>query len=173
MAKQWFAVHCRPNYEKKASESLIATLKREGLDDQMGEEIFIPKQKVTTKGRTSLQSLMPGYIFINVEMTDEIWYLIRENRNTTGVVGTNKPSPIPADQIDSLKKKAAIPTSTEKIISETFRVGDEVSITAGPFDSFAGVIEGINGDNLNVIVTVFGRPTEVELSHSQVERILT
>jgi transcriptional antiterminator NusG len=175
MAKQWYVVHTYSGYENRAKLSLEQRVKELGKEDLFGE-VLVPSEKVVevVKGekRTSSRKFFPGYILVQMELTDETWYLIKNTPKVTGFVGgaTNPPS------ISDEEVKKIIGQMEEGLVHPKpkfeFSKGERVKVIDGPFSNFTGLVDDVNPDKgkLRVLVSIFGRSTPVELEFFQVEK---
>jgi len=175
MAKQWFVVQAYSTFEDKVVEQLKERIERSGLDDQFGE-IIVPREEVVElkEGQkvTSQRKFFPGYILVEMEMNDETWHIVKDTRQVAGFLGSGgKPRPMPAREVESLKQQIedGVERPRPKVM---FDIGDAVRVMDGPFASFNGVVEEVMEDKakLKVSVSIFGRPTPVELDFVQVEK---
>ena len=181
--KEWFIVHTYSGFERKVTESLRERAEVEGIDAKVGE-ILIPIENVVEmrsgKKVVSAKKSYPGYIFVELEWGTDVYYLVKQTPKVTGFVGISsnskglpqKPPAVPPDEVDRIRRQAA-ETQEEPKPKFTFERGETVRITEGPFASFQGKVEEINEDKntLKVMVTIFGRPTPVELEFLHVEKI--
>lgn len=175
--KQWFVLKVQSNREKSIRDALLRRVKREGLADKFGE-VIIPTEKVKeTKGgktRVTERKLYPGYIMVNMVLTDDTWYLVRDTSGVgdfTGAAG--KPIPMRKDEIDRMLGREIEGGVEPAKIKIDLAVGDAVKIKEGTFESFEGVIDGIDEEHgkITVLIEIFGRSTPVELEYWQVERV--
>lgn len=177
---QWFVLKVQSNREKSIRDSLLRRIRREGLEDQFGE-IVIPTEKVVeTKGgkkKVKEQKLYPGYMMIQMRLTDETWYLVRDTSGVgdfTGAAG--KPSPMNEAEVMRMLGRAA-PGEEEKpatpVVKFSVQVGDTVKVKEGAFESFEGTVDALDetSGKVKVMIEIFGRSTEVELEHWQIEKI--
>jgi transcriptional antiterminator NusG len=172
--KRWYVVHAYSgfeNYVKKALEERILTM---GLQEFFGD-ILVPKEKIVEmrKGqkRESERKFFPGYVLVQMVMTDETWHMVREVPRVLGFIGNDRPTPI------SDKEAEAILRSVEESVDkpkpkQLFEAGEVIRVIDGPFADFSGVVEEVNYDKsrLRVAVLIFGRSTPVELEFNQVEK---
>jgi transcription termination/antitermination protein NusG len=176
MTMRWYIVHVYSGQEKSIHAALIERIKRSGMADKFGD-VLVPIEEVVEmkKGAkaTSERRFYPGYIMVQMEMTDETWHLIKSTPKITGFLGGvgNKPSPVPQKEIDSVlsRVKEGVEKPRPKIL---FEVGEMVRVKDGPFTDFSGSVEEVNYDKskIRVSVLIFGRPTPVELDFGQVEK---
>ena len=175
MAKKFYIVQAHSGFENKVKASLQERIKNASLSDQFGE-ILVPSENVTTsragKQRMESRKFFPGYIFVEMEMSDRTWHLIKDTPKVSGFLGDQNPTPVPDREI------AAIKDQVDKGSAQTkprvnYEVNDQVKVVDGAFANFQGVVEEVKPDRqkLKVLVTIFGRPTAVELGYNQVEKI--
>jgi transcriptional antiterminator NusG len=174
--KQWFIIHTYSGFEQKVADSLRGRAEAFGYSDQIGQ-ILIPTEEVVElragKKVTSKRLLYPGYVLVQMEMSDDLWHAVRSTPRVTGFVGGgNTPVPLSADEVNQILYRQA--TSAERPRPKmTYEKGEMVRITDGPFTNFSGKVDEVNTerDTLRVLVTIFGRSTPVELEFLQVEKI--
>jgi len=176
MAKQWYIIHTYSGFESKVAESLKQRAEAFGMGDAIGE-VLIPTEDVVEmrdgKKVVSSKKFFPGYVLINMEMSDNAWHVVKNTPKVTGFVGSGtRPMPIPDEEVERIvnRVKEAVEKPKPKF---DFRAGETVRIVDGPFSNFTGSVEEINEDRstLKVMVTIFGRSTPVELEFLQVERL--
>jgi transcriptional antiterminator NusG len=176
MAKRWYIVHAYTNFERKVAEAIKERAKSAGLD-QLFDEVVVPTEEVVEvkRGRKvqAERKFLPGYVLVKMEMTDAAFVLIKNTPKVTGFLGAdNKPSPISEDEamrmLNQIKEGVERPKPTI-----TFEIGEQVKVADGPFASFQGHVEEVDEERarLKVAVSIFGRPTPVELEFSQVEKV--
>jgi transcriptional antiterminator NusG len=176
MEKKWYIVNVHTGCEntaKSAIEERIRSLKQE---EHFGE-ILIPSENVVqlVKGQkqTKAKKFFPGYIFINMNLSDESWHLVRHSAKVTGFVGGQKTRPpeVPESEVRRVTQQMSM--GAEKPRSKIkFQHGENVTVVDGPFSNFTGTVEEINEEKgkVKVLVSIFGRPTPVELDFIQVEK---
>jgi transcriptional antiterminator NusG len=174
---KWYAVHTFSNFEEKAKDSLLEKVRLEGMDHYFGE-ILVPIEEVTEiiggKKRTRKKRFYPGYMFVQMELTDETWHILNDTPKVTGFVGDAK-NPVPLKKREIAKLTQQV---TEGAVEKKPRVvyveGEQIRVTEGSFANFNGVIEEVKEEQqkLRVLVSIFGRPTPVDLTFDQVEKIL-
>ena len=179
MSKRWYIVHAYSNFENKVADSIREQAKQRGLSD-LFDEIMVPKEKVTEvrRGRKvdAERKFFPGYVLVKMDLTDEIYHLIKNTPKVTGFLGPGgKPQPITeaeAARILSTKEEAAA-AAPKAQVKVDYEIGDAVKVLDGPFASFNGVVEELDFDRgrVKVSVSIFGRATPVELEFEQVERV--
>ena len=175
--KRWYVVHAYSGMEKSVRRALLERVERMGMKDRFGE-ILVPTEEVVEvkAGQKSVteRRFFPGYILVEMEMTDETWHLVRNTPKITGFIGgkSNKPTPIPQHEIDKLLQQMqdGVDKPRPKV---SYEVGELVRIKEGPFADFNGNVEEVSYDKsrLRVLVTIFGRSTPVELEFGQVEKV--
>lgn len=175
--KRWYVVHAYSGMEKSVRRALLERIDRMGMKDRFGE-ILVPTEEVVEvkAGQKSVteRRFFPGYILVEMEMTDETWHLVRNTPKITGFIGgkSNKPTPIPQHEIDKLLQQMqdGVDKPRPKV---SYEVGELVRIKEGPFADFNGNVEEVSYDKsrLRVLVTIFGRSTPVELEFGQVEKV--
>ena len=173
---KWYIVQAHAGAEKKVSEQIKEELQKADLSKKFGE-VLIPTQDVTEikKGKRSVikKKYFPGYILIKLDMTNDIYHIIKSIKKVSGFLGPQgKPSPISEEEVSkilgNMEESIANPSS-----SISFQIGEQVKVCDGPFASFNGSIEEIDEEKsrLKVSVSIFGRPTPVDLDYSQVEKV--
>lgn len=176
MDKRWFVVHVYSGYEKKIQCALQDRINLAGMQDKFGE-ILVPVEEVIEmkdgQKNISERKFFPGYILVEMEMADETWHLINSTPKVTGFVGGSamKPTPISVKEVQNILRQ--IQEGVEKPRPKVlFENGEAVRVKDGPFTDFHGNVEDVNYDKskIRVSVSIFGRPTPVELDFSQVEK---
>jgi transcription termination/antitermination protein NusG len=174
--KQWYIVHTYSGFENKVKESLEQRVQAYGLQDEIGE-ILIPTEQVAEmrggKKVVSSKRFFPGYILVEMHMSDHAWHVVKNTPKVTGFVGAGaKPTPLSREEVDQILNQVTEAAEKPKP-KYTFEKGDQVRINEGPFTSFNGVVDEVNLDRntLKVMVTIFGRSTPVELDFLQVEKL--
>ena len=174
--KNWYIVHTYSGFENKVKESLLQRVQAYGLQAEIGE-VLIPTEDVVEMrgGRKVVSSkrFFPGYILVEMNMTDNAWHVVKNTPKVTGFVGAGaKPTPLSKEEVEQILEQ--VKTAAEKPKPKyTFDKGDTVRINEGPFASFNGTVDDVNTDRntLKVMVTIFGRATPVELDFLQVEKL--
>jgi transcriptional antiterminator NusG len=176
MAKRWYVVHTYSQFEKSVQRALLERIAREGMDDLFGQ-ILVPIEEVVElksgQKNISERKFFPGYVLVEMEMTDESWHLVKNTPKVTGFLGGSamKPTPISQKEVDNIMQQmqAGVEKPRPKVL---FEVGEAVRVKEGPFTDFHGMVEDVNYDKskLRVAVTIFGRSTPVELNFGQVEK---
>lgn len=173
--KNWYIIHTYSGFENKVQESLRTRADAFGFADKIGQ-ILIPTEEVVElrngKKVTSKRLVYPGYVLVEMEMSDALWHEIKNTPRVTGFVGGgNSPVPLSPAEVDSILNRQA--TSAERPRPKmTFEKNDPVRIVDGPFANFSGKVDEVNPERgtLRVMVTIFGRATPVELEFLQVEK---
>jgi transcriptional antiterminator NusG len=176
MAMQWYVVHAYSGFEKSVMRALKERIERAEMQDQFGEILVPVEEVVEMKGgqkRTSERKFFPGYVLVQMEMNDASWHLVKSTPKVTGFVGgtANKPAPISEKEVQAIMQQ--MQEGVEKPKPKfTYEVGQLVRVVDGPFADFNGSVEDVNYEKskVRVTVTIFGRPTPVELDFSQVEK---
>ena len=175
MTNRWYAVHAYSNFENKVAESIREQAKQRGLA-HLFEEVLVPKEKVieVRRGRKvdAERKFVPGYVLVKMELTDEAYHLIKNTPKVTGFLGSdNKPMPLSEAEAQRILHQVQEGIERPKP-SVSFEVGEQVRVSDGPFASFNGTVEEVDEgrSRLKVAVSIFGRPTRVELEMGQVEK---
>lgn len=175
MAKRWYIVHAYSNFERKVAEAIKERAKAAGLD-HLFEEVLVPAEEVmeVRRGRKvqSERKLFPSYVMVKMEMTDPAYLLIKNTPKVTGFLGSdNKAIPISEDEAMRILHQVKEGVERPKP-SVTFEIGEQVRVADGPFASFSGHVEEVDEvrARVKVAVSIFGRPTPVELEFGQVEK---
>jgi len=176
MAKRWYVVHTYSQFEKSVQRALLERIERTGVQDLFGQ-ILVPVEEVVElkagQKTISERKFFPGYLLVEMEMTDETWHLVKNTPKVTGFLGGSamKPSPISQKEVDTIMQQmqAGVEKPRPKVL---FEVGEAVRVKEGTFTDFNGMVEDVNYDKskLRVSVTIFGRSTPVELNFGQVEK---
>ena len=174
-ALKWYAIQTHSGYEARVKDSLLLRIKQNAMEDHFGE-ILIPTEQVTEakpggKARVKQKLSYPGYIFIQMKMVENAWHLVKGTTKVTGFLGNQTPFEVPMSQIETARRGTVEGTVKPKP-RLTFEVGEEVRVLEGPFSNFAGTVDEVNMDKqkLKLKVSIFGRPTSVELDFSSVEK---
>ncbi len=171
--RAWYVIHCYSGYEQKVKHNLEQRIESMGMQDYIYQVVVPTVEEIEIKDgkrRTVERCLYPGYVMVQMRLTDDSWYVVRNTPGVTGFVGMgNRPVPLRKENVKSILRKmeAAAPQ-----IRATFKPGQKVRIIEGPFSDFIGVVEGIDEERtkVRVLVSFFGRETPVELDFLQVEK---
>ncbi len=178
MSKSWYIVHAYSNFEKKVAESIKERATAADLESSF-EEIIVPTEEVIEikRGRkiNSEKRFFPGYVLVYMDLTDETFHLVKNTPKVTGFLGSDhgtKPHPVSQEEIDRIINRIQEGAESPRP-SVVFEIGEQVRVSDGPFASFNGSVEEIDEEKtkLKVAVSIFGRPTPVELQYSQVEKL--
>ena len=172
--KKWYILKSAGGYENRVHKLLCERLTINKLE-HLVEEIFIPSETVTFKrqGKESQKTItyFPGYIIIKMDLTDELWHLIKQVPKISGFVGGLQKDPIPISEKELQAIKDKIESGMKQSeLDSTFSIGQNVGITEGPFAEFNGTVQSVNYDlsKLTVVVSIFGRTTPIELDFDKV-----
>jgi transcriptional antiterminator NusG len=174
--RQWYIVHTYSGFEERVKETLKQRADAMGMGESFGE-VRIPTETIVElrggKKRETQRKFFPGYILVEMEMSDAAWHVVKNTPKVTGFVGTGKkPTPLTQAEVDQIVEQVV--TAKEKPKPKyVFDRGETVKIVDGPFNNFTGVVEEVNLDRntLKVMVTIFGRQTPVELDFLQVQKV--
>jgi len=174
--KQWYILHTYSGFEQKVADSLRNRAEAFGYSDKIGQVLIPTEEVVELRGGrkvTSKRLLYPGYVLVEIDMSDELWHAVKNTPRVTGFVGGgNSPVPLSADEVNQILYRQA--SSAERPRPKmTFEKSEMVRIVDGPFTNFSGKVDEVNSERntLRVLVTIFGRATPVELDFLQVEKI--
>ena len=177
--KNWYVLHTYSGYEKKVQENLSSRMKSMGMEENIFE-ILVPEQEVHEekdgKMVSSMQKTFPGYVLVEMIMSDEAWYIVRNTPGVTGFVGSHgagsKPSPMLPEEVDEVYRGMGVKPPKVEI---NLNIGDVVEIMSGAFSGLEGVVEGFDEDKGKVTVSVemFGRETDAVLDYFEVKEIVT
>jgi transcriptional antiterminator NusG len=170
---KWYVVQVYSGFEQKVKLSLAERIKQAGMDPAFGE-VLIPTETVQDNQgakRVSSKTFYPGYIFVQMAMSDEAWHVVRDTPKVTGFVGGRKPQPVPPPEIQSVVQQVEEGAAKPRP-RVMFTAGDHVRVNDGAFANFTGTIEEVKPEKqkVRVLVSIFGRATPVELDYSQVEK---
>jgi transcriptional antiterminator NusG len=176
MAKRWYVLHVYSGFEKKIATQIKEQAELKGLSDAIGD-IIVPVEEVTEVRRAQKvnteRKFFPGYVLINMDMSDDAWHLVKDVPKVTGFLGSKtRPSPITDAEAERIMKQAQEGTENRRP-AVIFEIGEQVRVADGPFTSFNGVIEEVDEDKgrVKVSVSIFGRSTPVDLEYGQVEKL--
>lgn len=173
--KKWYAIHTYSGYEGKVRDALRQRVAQFGREQEFGE-ILLPSETTTEQrpgGKTRVRQKvsLPGYLFVEMALTEDNWHLVKDTPRVIGFIGNQSPREVPAVEIDGLRRGIVEGTVKPKP-RLSFSVGEEVRVLDGAFANFTGTVDEVNNEKqkLKVIVSIFGRPTSVELDFSTVEK---
>jgi transcriptional antiterminator NusG len=173
-SKQWYAIHTYSGYEEKVAESIRQRADSLDMRDKIFQ-ILVPKEKMIEvkngKRKVVEKRIFQGYVMVQMKMSEDAWYIVRNTPSVTGFVGSgSEPTPIAADEMEKIMKRMGRDEPKHKI---DYRLGEVVNIIDGPFKGFDGTINEIDVSKgkLKVLVNMFGRETPVELDSLQVKRV--
>jgi transcriptional antiterminator NusG len=176
MAKRWYIVHAYSNFEKKVAEAIKERAKAAGLE-HLFEEVLVPSEDIIEmrRGRKvhSERKLFPSYVLVKMDMTDAAFLLIKNTPKVTGFLGADNKA-VPISEAEAMRILNQVKEGVERPKpTVTFEIGEQVKVADGPFASFSGLVEEVDEERsrLKVAVSIFGRPTPVELEFTQVEKV--
>ncbi|CAM3302147.1 transcription antitermination protein nusG [Paracoccus aminovorans] len=177
MAKRWYSVSVLSNFEKKVAEAIRQAVAEKGLEDEI-DEVLVPTEEVIEIRRgkkvTSERRFMPGYVLVRMELSDRTYHLVNSINRVTGFLGAQgKPQPMRDDEVNGILHRTGeggAEVAPRNLIR--FDVGEKVNVTDGPFEGFSGMVEEVDevSNRIKVTVSIFGRPTPVELEFTQVAK---
>ncbi|MFK8137840.1 MAG: transcription termination/antitermination protein NusG [Bdellovibrionales bacterium] len=176
MDMKWYIVNAHSGYEEKAKKGLLERIRKSQKEDSFGD-ILIPTEDVVElkKGakKTSSRRFFPGYMFIQMSLSEETWHIVKGTTYISNFIGNgSKPLPVSEEEVQKITNQMT--SGAEKPRPKyTFDLGEEVRVVDGPFSNFNGSVEQVDADKgkLKVLVSIFGRPTPVELDYIQVEKL--
>lgn len=176
MSKRWYVVHVYSGMEKSVHKALLERIERAALQTSFGR-ILVPSEEVVEvkggKKSISERRIFPGYVLVEMDLTDETWHLVKNTNRVTGFLGGsgNRPAPISDREVEKIlsQMEEGVEKPKPKVL---FEVGELVRVKDGPFADFNGNVEDVNYEKskVRVSVTIFGRATPVELDFGQVEK---
>jgi len=174
LGRRWYVLHTYSGYEENVKHNLEQRIESFDMQDKIFN-VIVPKEKKIKikngKRNTVEEKIFPGYVLVEMVVTDDSWYVVRNTPNVTGFVGSGTtPTPVDQKEIDNLLKRMTAEEPQHKIDLE---IGDAVTITDGPFKNFEGKISNVDEDRgkIKVLITMFGRETPAELDAMQVKKI--
>ncbi|MCM3757790.1 transcription termination/antitermination protein NusG [Sporosarcina aquimarina] len=176
MEKNWYVVHTYSGYENKVKANLEKRVETMGMQDKIFR-VIVPEEEETDfkegKKRTVMRKTFPGYVLVEIIMTDDSWYVVRNTPGVTGFIGSSgggaKPTPLLPEEVTFILKQMGV---KDRKLEVDFEIGEMVEVLEGPFAGFQGKVEEIELDQgkVKVSVDMFGRETNMELDFEQVER---
>jgi transcriptional antiterminator NusG len=176
MALRWYVVHAYSNFENKVKQALEERIKREGLEQYFGK-ILVPTEEIVEmrmgQQRKSERKFFPGYVLVQMELTDETWHLVKDVPRVLGFIGGTSDRPAPISEKEAMSILSRVEEGVNKPRPKIlFEAGEVIRVIDGPFKDFNGVVEEVNYEKnkLKISVLIFGRSTSVELGFGQVEK---
>ena len=176
MSLRWYVVHAYSNFENKVKQALEDRIEREGLGQYLGK-ILVPTEEVIEmrmgQQRKSERKFFPGYVLVQMELTDETWHLVKDVPRVLGFIGGTSDRPAPISEKEAMSILNRVEDGVNKPRPKVlFEVGEVIRVNDGPFKDFNGVVEEVNYEKnkLKISVLIFGRSTSVELAFGQVEK---
>ncbi|MEH6906065.1 transcription termination/antitermination protein NusG [Neobacillus drentensis] len=177
MEKNWYVLHTYSGYENKVKANLEKRVESMGMTDKIFR-VVVPEEEETEikngKSKVVKRKVFPGYVLVEIVMTDDSWYVVRNTPGVTGFVGSSgggsKPTPLLPEEVVVILKRMGM---TEKRVDANYELGETVRVKEGPFANFTGTVEEMDKDRskLKVLVNMFGRDTPVELDFTQIEKL--
>jgi transcription termination/antitermination protein NusG len=175
---RWYVVHVYSGFEKKVAQSIREQAETKGLAEKF-EQVLVPTEEVVEVKRgakvSSERKFFPGYVLVNMDLTDETWHLVKNTPKVTNFLGGGgRGRPVPITETEAQRIMRQVQEGIERPKpSITFEIGEQVRVSDGPFTSFNGVVEEVDEEKarIKVAVSIFGRATPVELEYSQVEKV--
>ena len=172
--KQWFVVHTYSGYEERIKKNLEQRIKSMDTEDEISQIVIPTEEEIEVKNgqrRTVTKKILPGYVLVQMRMSDQSWNIVRNTPGVTGFVGSgNKPVPLPEEEVGRILKQMVAEAPRVKV---GFRQGQSIRVIDGPFIDFMGVVDEISvgKGKVKVLLSLFGRETPVELDFLQVEKL--
>ncbi|MFA5358383.1 MAG: transcription termination/antitermination protein NusG [Patescibacteria group bacterium] len=174
LGRRWYVIHTYSGYEENVAENLKQRIASMGMDDKIFNVLIPTEKKIKIKnGKRKVveEKIFPGYVMVEMIVTDDSWYVVRNTPSVTGFIGSGTiPTPISKKEIESLKKRMGVEEPTYKI---DLSLGQPIRIVDGPFKNFEGRVSEIDETRgkVKALVSMFGRETPVELDFLQVKKI--
>jgi len=176
MAFEWYVLHTLSGQENRVKNTIETRVKQDGMEDLI-KEVLVPTENISEvkSGKKTIRKrrFFPGYILVNMEMTNEAWHFINGINGVIGFVGGGK-KPVPLKEQEIKEILEQIEDKKSKVKPKvSFEIGESVKVTDGPFLNFSGVVNEVNPDKgkIKIMVTIFGRETPIELEYWQVEKV--
>ena len=173
-SKNWYVIHTYSGYEERVKKNLEQRIKFMDSGSEILQIVIPTEDEVEVKGgrrRTVTKKILPGYVLIQMKITDQSWGIVRNTPGVTGFVGGGgKPTPLPEEEVNEILKQMVAETPRVKV---GFRQGQSIRVIDGPFIDFVGIVDEINMEKgkLKVLLSLFGQETPVELDFLQVEKL--
>lgn len=174
--KRWYVVNTYSGHENKVKENLEKRVETMGIQDSLFRIVVAEEPEIEIKNGKKVEkmhNLFPGYVFVEMKMTDEAWYVVRNTPGVTGFIGSSgggaKPFPVSQDEMESILRRMG---QSDKKVSVDFQVGDKVKILSGPFSGMEGTINTMNDQTqtANVLTMLFGRETPTDINYNDLQR---
>jgi transcriptional antiterminator NusG len=176
MDAKWYVIHVYSGFERKVAQSIEEQVKLAGMVDRI-EQVLVPTEEVVEVRRgakvNAERKFFPGYVLVKMAMSDETWHLVKNTPKVTGFLG-GRGRPTPISEAEAMRIMHQVQEGIERPKpSIVYEIGEQVRVADGPFASFNGVVEEVDEERarLKVEVSIFGRPTPVELEYGQVEKV--
>ena len=173
--KRWYIIHILSGSEKRIKQMITEQAAKKGLSDSFGDIIIpvveVPEVKRGKQVKTE-KKIMPGYMLVQMDLTDDTWHLVQNVPKVTGFLGTGpKPQPVPDSEVEEVMRQLENKAHTVSA-ANMHKVGDKVTVIDGPFETFSGLIEEVDAEKsrLKVSVSIFGRATPIDLNFNQVKK---
>jgi len=172
--KQWFVIHTYSGYEERVKKNLEQRIKSMDFGDEVFQVVIPTEEEIEVRNgqrRTVTKKILPGYVLVEMMMTDQSWNIVRNTPGVTGFVGSgNKPTPLRDDEVNQILKQMAAEVPKVKV---SLRKGQSIRVIDGHFVDFVGIVDDVNPEKgkVKVLLSLFGRETPVELDFLQVEKL--
>ncbi|MBE6107211.1 MAG: transcription termination/antitermination factor NusG [Erysipelotrichaceae bacterium] len=175
--KQWYVVNTYAGHENRVKENLEKRVETMGISDFLFRIVVAEETEIEYKNGKPVEkahNLFPGYLFVEMIMTDEAWYVVRNTPGVTGFIGSSgggaKPFPVSPDEIEAILRRMGL---SERKLNVDFTIGDRVKILSGPLSGIEGKVESMDNENgvANVLCTLFGRETPTEISYNDLKKV--
>ncbi len=175
--KEWYVVNTYAGHENRVKENLQRRIETMGIEDNLFRILVAEEPEIEFKNGKKVEkmrNLFPGYVFVEMIMTDEAWYIVRNTPGVTGFIGSSgggaKPFPVSPDEIDSILRRMGL---SDRKVTVNFKVGDRVKILNGPFSGIEGTIDQMHDDAQTAIVLtiLFGRETPTEIAYIDLNKV--
>ena len=176
--KQWYVVNTYAGHENRTKENLEKRLKTMGISDNLFRIVVAEETQIEVKNEKTkevVKNIFPGYLFVEMIMTDEAWYVVRNTPGVTGFIGSSgggaKPIPVKGEEIEAILRRIG---ESDKVVEVDFKVGDSVKILSGPFSGMEGTVESMNDQTqiATVLIILFGRETPTDISYVDLAQAL-
>ena len=176
--KEWYVVNTYAGHENRVKENLEKRLETMGISDNLFRIVVAEETQIEVKNEKSkevVKNIFPGYLFVEMIMTDEAWYVVRNTPGVTGFIGSSgggaKPIPVKAEEIEKILRRIG---QSDKAVEVDFKVGDAVKILSGPFSGMEGTVESMNDETqvATVLIILFGRETPTDISYVDLQTAL-